>query len=91
MQGSEFKAQYSQKEKLGQAPVAHTCNPSYLEAEMGRIKVQGQPRQRVWETHLQNNQSKMDRRCGSKGREPALQAQSSKFKHQSHQRKKKSN
>jgi hypothetical protein len=29
MQGSEFKAQYSQKEKLGQAPVTHTCNPSY--------------------------------------------------------------
>jgi hypothetical protein len=25
-------------------------------------------------THLKNNQSKMDWRCGSSGREPALQA-----------------
>jgi hypothetical protein len=30
------------------------------EAEIGRIKVRGQPVQTVHETHLQNNQSKMD-------------------------------
>jgi hypothetical protein len=31
---------------LGQVPVAHTCNPSYLlEAEIGRIVVRGQPEQ----------------------------------------------
>jgi hypothetical protein len=31
-----------------------------LEAEIRRIKVQGQPVQIVHETHLQNNQSKVD-------------------------------
>jgi hypothetical protein len=30
----------------------------------------------------------MDWRCGSSGREPALQVQNPKFKHQSHQKKK---
>jgi hypothetical protein len=44
------------------------------EAEIGRIQAQGQPRQIVPETpHLQNNHSKMDWRCGSRGRVPALQ------------------
>jgi hypothetical protein len=40
---------------------------------MRMIVVWGQPRQIVWETYLQNNQSKMDCRCGSSGRVPALQ------------------
>jgi hypothetical protein len=26
--------------------VAHACNPSYLEGRVGRIEVQGQPRQK---------------------------------------------
>jgi hypothetical protein len=41
---------------------------------MGRSQVQGQPTQIVCETppHLQNNQSKMDWRCGSSNRAPAL-------------------
>jgi hypothetical protein len=39
--------------------------------------------------NLQNNQSKMDWRCGSSDRIPALQAQSPEFKPQSHQKKRK--
>jgi hypothetical protein len=58
------------------------------EAEIGRIAVSGQSRQIVHETlHLQNSQSKMDWRCGSSGRVPALQCLQ--FKLQSHQKKKK--
>jgi hypothetical protein len=35
-----------------------------LEADIWRVMVQSQPRQRVQETtHLQNNQKKMDSRC----------------------------
>jgi hypothetical protein len=39
--------------------------------------------------HFQNNQSKMDWRRGSRGRDPTLQAGSPEFKLQSHQKKKK--
>jgi hypothetical protein len=39
--------------------------------------------------HLQNNQRKMDWRCGSSNRIPALHVQSTEFKPQSHQKKKK--
>jgi hypothetical protein len=52
------------------------------EAEMGRLSVQGQSRKIVCEIcplQLQNNQ--MGWRCGSSGRMPALQVQSSKFNH----------
>jgi hypothetical protein len=41
------------------------------------------------DTHLQNNQSKIDWRCGSTGRAPALQVQSPELKPQSNQKKKK--
>jgi hypothetical protein len=34
------------------APVARVCNPSYLEAEIGRIMVQAQPRQIVLKTPI---------------------------------------
>jgi hypothetical protein len=74
-------------------PVAHACNPSYMGEEICRIAVQGQPGQIVLETappphtHLQNNQSKLDWRHGSSGRVPSLQAQSTEFKPQSHQKK----
>jgi hypothetical protein len=41
------------------------------EAEVRRISVQGQPRQILHETPIsKNNQSKMDWKCGSSGREP---------------------
>jgi hypothetical protein len=46
------------------------------EAEIRRIMVPGQPRQIVLKnSHLINNQSKLDWRCGSSGRMPALQVQ----------------
>jgi hypothetical protein len=52
------------------------------EDEIRRIVVQGQLGQIVHETppHLQNNQSKMDWRCGSSSRVPALPAQSPEVK-----------
>jgi hypothetical protein len=37
--------------------------------------------------HLQNTQNKMDRRCGSSSRVPALQVQSPEFKHYEKQKK----
>jgi hypothetical protein len=60
------------------------------ETEISRITVQGQPKQIVLKTSSLNNYSKMDRRCGSSSRAPALWAWSLKFKPQSHQEKKKS-
>jgi hypothetical protein len=39
-----------------QVPVAHTCNPTYLGAEIQRIKAQGQAQQIVCE----RDQSSMD-------------------------------
>jgi hypothetical protein len=42
------------------------------EAEIGRISAQGHIRQTVSKTHLQNDQSKMNWRCGSSGRMSAL-------------------
>jgi hypothetical protein len=56
------------------------------EAEIRRIKVQGQPGQIVPRLHLQNNQSKMNWRYGSSSRAPALQAWSPEFKLQSHKK-----
>jgi hypothetical protein len=47
-----------------------------LYAHMNKIKL----KKRI---HLQNNQSKMDWRCGSRSRVPVLQAQSTEFKPQS--------
>jgi hypothetical protein len=38
------------KSEVSWALVIYTCNPSYLEAEMGRIVVQDQPEQIVHET-----------------------------------------
>jgi hypothetical protein len=68
-------------QKLSQVPAAHACNPSYLEgwdwedrsseARMGKQSAK---------SPLQNNQSKMNWRCGWNSRAPALQAQSPEFK-----------
>jgi hypothetical protein len=38
---------------LGPCVVTHTCNPSYLEVEMGKIMIQGQPRQKLSKTPSQ--------------------------------------
>jgi hypothetical protein len=38
-------------------PVAHTCNPSYSEAEIWRIAVQSQPGQIVYKTYLEKSPS----------------------------------
>jgi hypothetical protein len=56
-------------------------------AEIAKTAVQGQPGQIVHKPHLQNNQSKMDWRCGSRTKTPALQVQSSELKPQSNQKK----
>jgi hypothetical protein len=60
------------------APISHTCNlgrlrsgRSWSEASLGNCSR---------DSHLQNNQSKMDWRHSLSGRAPALQSQSSKFK-----------
>jgi hypothetical protein len=57
------------------------------EAEIGRIEVQGETRQTVCKTNLQNNQSKVEWRCGPRDRAPALQARSPEFKLHSYQKK----
>jgi hypothetical protein len=48
----------------------------------------GEPSFQGTRTNLQNNQRKMDWRCGSNSRVPALQMQSPEIKHQSLQKKK---
>jgi hypothetical protein len=50
------------------------------EAEIGRIVVQGQPRKHFVRLRLQNNENKMNCRCGSR----VEQVQSPEFKTQSH-------
>jgi hypothetical protein len=72
-----------QKGKGESSKVTYTCNPSYL----GGWDQKDHSLRQAWanssqDPHLQNNQSKMDWRCGSSSRVPALQA---KF----HQKKKK--
>jgi hypothetical protein len=66
--------------------VAHVSNPSYLggwdqdcESRPAQANSSGDP-------HLQNNQSKMDERCGSSSRAPAVQVWSPQFKSQSYQK-----
>jgi hypothetical protein len=41
-------------QNVGHVPVAHACNPSYSEAEIRRIKVQSQPRQKIVRPHFRN-------------------------------------
>jgi hypothetical protein len=55
---------------------------------MGRIKDRQSRANSLEEPHLQNNQSKIDWRCDSRGRVPALQGQNPKFKPQVHLKKK---
>jgi hypothetical protein len=59
------------------------------EAEIGRIAVRGHPSKQFARPHFQNNQSQMDRRCGSRNRAPAWQVQTPEFKSHSHLKKKK--
>jgi hypothetical protein len=44
---------------LGTGMVVHTCNLSYWRAEMGKIMLQGQPRQKV--TEIQSQQTRQVR------------------------------
>jgi hypothetical protein len=49
----QFEAAWVTKrdsQKLNKNPGAHTCNPTYLEGEIGRILVRGQSGQIVCET-----------------------------------------
>jgi hypothetical protein len=75
-----------QETKTGQAPeVQVAVILATWKAEIGRIMVWGQPGQILFKTPLsKNNQVKMDWRCGSSSRMPALQTQSPEFKSQSH-------
>jgi hypothetical protein len=56
--------------------------PATWEAQIGRIvvKVQARTGKQLRDSISKNNQSKMDWRCGSSGRAPALQVQSPEFK-----------
>jgi hypothetical protein len=70
--------------------VAYALIPTTSETETGRISVQEQQGQIFRKTLIcKITRAKMDQGCGSKGRAPALQAQSPEFKHQSHPKKKK--
>jgi hypothetical protein len=80
--------QKEKNQKTSWAPVVHTCNPSYLggwDQEDGNLSS-------AWAISLWDlspkNRSKMDWRCGSSGRQPALQVQSLEFKPQCHQKRK---
>jgi hypothetical protein len=42
----------------------HFCNPSYLGSRDGRIKVPGQPRQKLVRTYLKNKSSMVVYTCG---------------------------
>jgi hypothetical protein len=55
--------------------MAYACNPSFL-AGWGLEDCGLRPvwANSLWDSHHQNNQSKMDWRCGSRGRAPALQS-----------------
>jgi hypothetical protein len=70
-------------EEISWALVVHTCNPTYLggrdQENQGSRPEEANSSQ---DPHLQNNQSKMNRRCGSSGKAPALQVQNPKFKPQ---------
>jgi hypothetical protein len=55
---SEFS--YLRAKKISQALVAHACNPSYLEAEIRRIKArQKKPLSQKYPTHKQTNKQKI--------------------------------
>jgi hypothetical protein len=56
------------------------------EAEIKRITVRGQLRQKVGKTLFPNNQSKMDGGCGLSSRAPVLQGQCPEFKPQACQK-----
>jgi hypothetical protein len=68
-------------------PVAYSYNSSYLgdwdQEDHGSRPAQAN---NSLDPHLQNNQSKMDWRCGSSSSMPALQAWSPKFKTQFHKK-----
>jgi hypothetical protein len=65
-----------------QAPVAHTCNPSYSEAEIRKIVVRGQPQEVVLKPLSWKKPSQ--KRAGG-----VVHSVGSDFKPQYHQKKKK--
>jgi hypothetical protein len=77
------------KSILCQVPVTHACNPSYMgvwdQEDCGLRPAQANS---SWDSNLQNNQSKMEWRCGSSSRTPALRIWSPELKPQSQQNKK---
>jgi hypothetical protein len=66
--------------------VGHTYNPSYLEGWHWEDRGLRPAQANSLRPHLQNNQSKMDWRCGSSSRVPALQVRSPEFKFQSYKK-----
>jgi hypothetical protein len=65
-------------------PVSHACEPSYWEAEMGKILVWGHPRQVVLETPL----SKITRENWTAGMNEVTEYKALSSKPQYHQKKK---
>jgi hypothetical protein len=75
---------------VSQVPVPYACNPSYLE-DWGWECLSSRPAQAnsFWDLISKTTRTKMDWRCGTSGRAPALQMGSPEFKLQSHQTKRK--
>jgi hypothetical protein len=72
------------------ALVTPICNSSYLGGRDRKDHSSRLAQANIsWDPHLQNNQSKMNWRCGSSGGAPSLQVQSPEFKPQSHVKKEK--
>jgi hypothetical protein len=70
--------------------VTPICNSSYLGGRDRKDHSSRLAQANIsWDPHLQNNQSKMNWRCGSSGGAPSLQVQSPEFKPQSHVKKEK--
>jgi hypothetical protein len=74
-----------QKVIIGQVPLVHACNPSYL-VGWNQEDCVLRPTQANYlqDLNLQNTQSKMDWKCDSSHRLPALLAGSSEFNLHSH-------
>jgi hypothetical protein len=72
----------------GQMLVAHTCNPSYQEAEVRRVAVQSQTGQIVHETlsrkTLSQKKKRADRSGVAQGEGSEFKPQNSKTKHNKH-------
>jgi hypothetical protein len=65
-----------------------TKTVSFLKAKIEAKELSQKKKKKFMRLHLQTNQSKMEWRCGSNRRVPALQVQSPEFKPKSNQKEK---